>query len=345
MIQITFSKEEREYLNYERYHHPHPRVQKKMEVLWLKSLNYRHKEIMKIANLSKATLCSYLKDYQSGGIDKLKQLNFYHPQSKLDKYSQTLEEYFKANPPSSVKEAIAKIEELTGIKRSKTQIRVFLKKIGMQYRKVGMLPAKVDIDKQEQFKKKQLEPILEQAKKGECLVYFIDAAHFVLAPFLGYLWSFCRLFIKAPAGRKRFNVLGALDAITHQLITVTNEDYINSFTVCQLLWKLRQIQPKMPITLILDNARYQKCQIVFGCAEALNIQLLYLPSYSPNFNLIERLWKFVKTKCLYSHYYSDFDSFKAAISDCLAKTHSTYKLELDSLLALNFQSFKPVKKV
>lgn len=110
MIQISFSKEERESLNYERYHHPHPRVQKKMEVLWLKSLNYRHKEIMKIANLSKATLCSYLKAYQSGGIDKLKQLNFYHPQSKLDKYSQTLEEYFKANPPSSIKEAIAKLK-------------------------------------------------------------------------------------------------------------------------------------------------------------------------------------------------------------------------------------------
>jgi len=71
----------------------------------------------------------------------------------------------------------------------------------------------------------------------------------------------------------------------------------------------------------------------------LNIELLYLPSYSPNLNLIERLWKFVKKKCLYSKYYDNFSSFKQAINDCLALTHTSYKNELDSLLSLNFQSF------
>lgn len=345
MIKIEFSEEEREALHYERYHHPHPRVQKKMEVLWLKSINYPHKEIIKIAKISKATLCCYLKDFEAGGIEKLKELNFYKPKSKLDKHTKTIEEYFEKHPPASIKEAMAKTEELTGIKRSETQIRVFLKKIGLKYRKVGMLPSKVDVDEQERFKKKELEPILEKAKKGECAVYFVDAAHFVLAPYLGYLWTFCRLFIKAPAGRKRFNVLGALDAITHQLIMVTNDSYINSYTICELLWKIRQMNPNLPITFVLDNARYQKCKLVFGCAEALDIHLLYLPSYSPNLNLIERVWKFVKKKCLYSKYYSEFDVFKKVISDCLAQTHTIYKKELDSLLNFNFQSFKEVKKV
>jgi transposase len=105
------------------------------------------------------------------------------------------------------------------------------------------------------------------------------------------------------------------------------------------------MQPYHPITLVLDNARYQKCEIVFGCAEALNIQLLYLLSISPNLNLIERVWKFVKKKSLYSKYYSEFDTFKNAISDCLDQTHNTYKEELDSLLTLKFKSFKDVKKV
>ena len=300
---------------------------------------------MKIAQVSKTTLCCYLKDYQEGGIEKLKELNFRKPESELNKHTKTIEEYFKTHPPASIKEAMAKIEELTGIKRCETQIRNFLKKIGLKYRKVGMLPSKADVDKQEAFKKEQLEPILDEAKKGERAVYFVDAAHFVLAPFLGYLWSFCRLFIKAPAGRKRFNVLGALDAITHQLITVTNDAYINSYTVCQLLWKLKQMHPNLPLTIVLDNTIYQKCDLVFGCADALNIHLLYLPSYSPNLNLIERIWKFVKKKCLYSKYYSQFDTFKNAISNCLAQTHSTYKEELDSLLTLKFQSFKEVKKV
>ena len=161
----------------------------------------------------------------------------------------------------------------------------------------------------------------------------------MLAPFLGYLWSFSRIFIQAPAGRQRFNVLVALEAISHQLVSVTNDAYINAQSVCQLLEKLRNLNPDVPITVILDNARYQKCKIVWQQAQLLKIELCYLPSYSPNLNLIERLWKFVKKKCLYSIYYADFASFKQAISDCLDHTQDIHKEELDSLLTLNFQSF------
>lgn len=146
MIQIEFTEEERKALNYERYHHPHPHVQRKMEALWLKSLGYTPKEIMEIVNISKTTLYSYLKEYREGGIRKLKELNFRRPESELNKHRETLEEYFKEHPPTSVKEAMSKIEELTGIKRGETQIRNFLKKIGMKYRKVGMLPAKADVE-------------------------------------------------------------------------------------------------------------------------------------------------------------------------------------------------------
>ena len=84
----------------------------------------------------------------------------------------------------------------------------------------------------------------------------------------------------------------------------------------------------------LPNARYQKCALVTALAASLQIELLYLPAYSPNLNLIERLWKFVKKTCLYSTYYANFHDFKQAISDGLAQTHTTYKKELDSLLTL-----------
>lgn len=171
-------------------------------------------------------------------------------------------------------------------------------------------------------------------------MFFVDAAHFVLSPFLGYLWSFTRLFLKTPSGRQRFNVLGALNAITHELITITNEAYINSQSVCDLLLKITILKLNMPITIVLDNARYQRCALVKQLAVQLNIELLFLPAYSPNLNLIERLWKFVKKQCLYSKYYSEFSSFKSAINNCLGETHSTYKQELDSLLTLNFQTFK-----
>lgn len=151
------------------------------------------------------------------------------------------------------------------------------------------------------------------------------------------------MFVKAPSGRQRFNVLGALNALSHELITVTNSSYINSDSVCELLLKIAAASTGIPITVVLDNARYQRCAKVQEYAARLGVELLFLPPYSPNLNLIERLWKFVKRKCLYSRYYDKFQDFKAAITGCLSKTDTEYKQELDSLLALNFQTFDKVQ--
>lgn len=107
-----------------------------------------------------------------------------------------------------------------------------------------------------------------------------------------------------------------------------------------MLQQLAALNLGVPITLVLDNARYQKCAQVLDLAAALHIELLYLPAYSPNLNLIERLWKFTKKQCLYSKYYADL-SFKAAIQQCLSETHTTHKAALDTLLTL---SFRPLKK-
>lgn len=171
----------------------------------------------------------------------------------------------------------------------------------------------------------------------------MDAAHFVHGAFLGFLWCFARLFIPSPSGRKRFNVLGAINAVTKEIITITNETYINSESVCRLLEKIAKIGDKLPITVVLDNARYQRCELVQRYAQALGIELLYLPTYSPHLNLMERLWRFVRKECLYSKYYSNFAMFKNAIAHCIATAHTQHKEELESLLSWNFQSFKKVK--
>ena len=168
----------------------------------------------------------------------------------------------------------------------------------------------------------------------------MDAAHFVFKAYLGFLWCFTRILIRAPSGRKRFNVLGALNAITQQLITVTNETYITADSVCELLEKIAALGSQLPITLILDNTRYQRCAKVMEKAAALQIELLFLPPYSPNLNLIERLWRFVKKQCLYAKYYEDFTQFKHAIETCVSETDGIHKEELTSLFSLKFQSFK-----
>lgn len=172
----------------------------------------------------------------------------------------------------------------------------------------------------------------------------MDAAHFVHQAFLGYVWSREPLFIASPSGRDRYNVLGALNATTKDIITVSNDKYINSESVCHLLCKLSARRcPDMKITVVLDNAKYQRCAVVEKYANELDIELLFLPSYSPNLNLIERLWKFVKADCLYSEYYEKFKEFKQAIIDCIENQTTEVLHELETLLTCRFEIFKEVK--
>ena len=208
-----------------------------------------------------------------------------------------------------------------------------------------MLPAKADPEEQKKYLEETLQPRLDEAQAGKRAVFFVDAAHFVLAPFLGVLWSFARIFIRAPSGRQRFNVLGALNAITHELISVSNDTYITAHEVCELMRIIAARKIGIPVTLFLDNARYQKCALVMTTAAELKIELCFLPTYSPNLNLIERLWRFTKKKCLYSVYYPSFSPFKNAIANCLAQTHTTYKQELNTLLTLRFQLFDKAQTV
>ena len=237
-------------------------------------------------------------------------------------------------------EAAEKIFALTGVQRKPTQVRRFLKHLGMKPRRVAAIPAKADPEVQEKYLREILAPKLEEAKAGQRAVFFVDASHFVLAAYLGIVWCFSRIFIKAPAGRQRFNVLGALNAITKEVVTVTNDTYITGQEVCQLLDKLATLNPGTPISVVLDNARYQHCARVEEHARQLKIELLFLPSYSPNLNLIERFWKYVKKECLYSRYYPAFAEFKQAIFTCIEQAPVKHQSKLHSLLSLRFQVFE-----
>jgi transposase len=185
--------------------------------------------------------------------------------------------------------------------------------------------------------------MISAAKRGEIELYFMDAAHFVFGAFLGYWWSKVRLFMRTPSGRKRSNVLGAYHAITGTMATVTNVTYINSSSVMALLGKLRLLHPGRTIKIVLDNAAYQRNHWIRWHAALLDIELIFLPSYSPNLNLIERYWKFLKKKCLYNRFYDDFNAFCGAIDDGLENGHEKFAEELKSLMTLKFQSFENVQ--
>jgi len=188
--------------------------------------------------------------------------------------------------------------------------------------------------------KTKLRPRLRQAERGERTVLFVDAAHFVFGPFLGFLWCLVRLFVPGPSGRKRYNVLAALNAVTQEVLRVANHSYINAESVCALLRQIAATRLPRPITLVLDNARYQRCALVQSLARSLRIELLFLPSYSPNLNLIERLWRFVKKECLASRPLPDYETFTQTIDDCLKSLPTKYKDQMATLLTLNFQTYE-----
>jgi transposase len=173
-------------------------------------------------------------------------------------------------------------------------------------------------------------------------VLFVDAAHFVFGTYLCCLWSILRVFVRAASGRQRLNVLGAWNAVTRRLLAVTNTTVVNTDTLCQLLRAIAAEGLVGPVTLVLDNARYQRNRVVQGLAAEWSIRLLFLPSYSPNLNLIERLWGFAKRRAVYGKYHPDFASFRAAIENTLAGIPTTHAEAMKALMTMEFQTLEDV---
>lgn len=153
MRRLTFSEEDIKELDYQRYHHPHPRVQRKMEALLLKAKGLPHQQIASCVGVCENTMRSYFQQYQSGGIEALTRLEFRRPSSELEAHHETIEAYFKEYPATTIPHAVKRIEELTGLKRSPTQVGIFLKKLGLKRLKTSAVPAKCDVEQQASFKK------------------------------------------------------------------------------------------------------------------------------------------------------------------------------------------------
>lgn len=343
MLTLHFTESDQQQLHHERFHYPDPRVQLKMEVLYLKSQGLAHQEIARLTRLSQRTVHRYLHAYREGGIAALKHPGAGGSTSVLATPASSLKDYFAQHPPHTIKEAQAAIERRTGIRRSVTQVRAFLQRLGLK-RRCSMVVPKYALDpakqqEQRRFHDATLQPHLDQAEAGRRKVFFVDAAHFVFGAFVGYLWCLVRLRLPTPSGRQRLNVLGALDFATKQMVMITNQSYITATTVCELMQLLVTQNPGIPLTLVLDNARYQRCHLVQELAARLEVQLEFLPSYSPNLNLIERVWKFVKKECLASRYYSSFEEFKTSIVTCLDDLGTKHRAAMTTLITRNFQLF------
>ena len=180
-----------------------------------------------IAGVSQDTVTNHIRTYMEGGLEELLKNNYRKPAGRLEPYIDELKKIFEEEPPHTVNHAIDMIERHTGIRLKHSACRDFMKKIGLKCRRTGIFPGKAAYDGKQQQAQKEfhddiLQPLLEEAEEGKRAVLFVDAAHFVMGAFLGMVWCFMRIMLPSASGRKRYNVLGAYDPISHEVITLTN---------------------------------------------------------------------------------------------------------------------------
>lgn len=316
------------------------RFGRRLMAIRMHSLDVPNSKIAGILRISDDTVTNYLKLYRDEGLAGLVENRYHRPVSSVEPFLDEITASFAAASVATASEGGARIEELTGIKLSDSQVGRIMRRMGMRYQKSAAVPGKCDPQMQFNFLNDELLPRLEKARKGECRVFFVDAAHFVMGAFLGMIWAFSRVFVRTGSGRQRYSVLGAVETRDHDFISVRTTGSVNAETICELISKIDLSYPGEEITLVMDNARYQRNQKVTEIAESFGIDLLYLPAYSPNLNLIERVWRLVKSKCLRNRYHETFTYFVGAIDEFLNSLNGENRHLLKSLVTENFQMFE-----
>ena len=141
MRRFEFTEEQLEFIKHERFQHPDPYVQRRLEILWLKAHGEKHERIAELAGVGRATVQRVLSMFDEGGLEKVRTLNWHHPTSELEEHRPTIEADFSKQPPHTIGEACERIEQLTGIRRRETQVRRFLREtLGYRWLKVSAVP-------------------------------------------------------------------------------------------------------------------------------------------------------------------------------------------------------------
>jgi transposase len=298
---------------------------------------WTYKDAAAVLFLDDETLRNYVRCYQSGGIDALIANNYKGSSTKLStEQLNDLDCHLQTSAYLTVESIVAYVEQAYGIVYSVSGMTDLLHRLNFTYRKSKLVPAQADSTKQEKFLE-DLADIRENKGDNDPILY-VDGVHPQHNTMLAYGWikGGKDNIIKSNTGRQRININGALDSETHAVITQEDES-INAMSTIKLLKKIEASYPLAGIIYVIcDNARYYRSKLVSQFLETSKVQLVFLPSYSPNLNLIERLWKFMKKKILYNRYYEKFDTFKKVTQEFFENIQQ-YKAELDALLTNNFQ--------
>lgn len=313
----------------------------KLSVLVLLDEGLTQEMISTFLGIGLGTVNKCKKKYESEGLDGYLDRHYVPYQGRLNaEQLRLLEEEVMRGIYTNCTQIAGWISKEFGVEYCESAVRSILKKLGFVYKKTSAIPGKADVEEQERFLQ-ELEPFLAETGANEA-VFFIDAVHPQHNTRSDYAWIKRGVNKEIPtnSGRKRININGAMNAHHPEEVVVVEAESINAQATQELFEKLLEKHPdKERIYVLSDNARYYvNTELKEWLQQNPKIQLLHLPPYSPNLNLIERLWKFLRKKVINLHYYPTFDEFRKAVLDFFDNLKQ-YKEELKTLMRPNFQRF------
>lgn len=283
------------------------------------------------------TLRSYVKKYQEGGLPELLKADYKGSQPLLSvQQIKILSNELNSNIHLTTQSIIEFAQQKFKITYSLSGMRDLLHRLGYEYKKPKLVPGNPDPIAQEIFVE-CYEKIMEK-KPENVEVLFADAVHPQHNTMAAYGWIKRgeKREIPTTTGRERLNLHGAINAETLDVTIIESETVDEDSTITLLETIERKYPLAVIIYIILDNAKYHYSKKVRAFLVNSRIKLAFLPSYSPNLNLIERLWKFFKKKVLYNKYYEKLDDFRKACINFF-RNIDLYQKELVSLMSGEFE--------
>ena len=309
----------------------------RIKTVLLLNEGFSYQQVAKMLLLDDTTIRRYVWTYKEKGIDGLLENHYRGAKAFLTKEQEKeLTIHLKNHIYQTVKAVSQYVEKTYGIYYSIVGMTHLLHRLGFVYKKTKVIPGKVDLKKQEQFKKEY--ETLKQNKKTDDRIYFVDASHphHNNKPFYGWIYKGEEKAIKTNTGRKRVNLNGALN-LEDMDITVLSEETIDTHAMMRLILTLVEKQLTGDTSIIVDNASYNHSyELNLFLTDHPRVHLKYLPAYSPNLNIIERLWRFFHEKH-HDKYFEKFKDFEKAVL-LFFRNINKYNAELKTLLTDSFQT-------
>ena len=294
-----------------------------------------YEEIAKFLFIDRRTAQRYKQSFEEGGLEGLLSLKYRGGLSYLSPEEQgELKVHLSLRLYRTIGEIRSYVSETFQVWYSLRGLGQLLLRLGFVYKKPTLIPGKANRQAQEEFVEE-----LESLKSSADPLYFADGVHPQHNTHVVYGWILKGENFELKSNTKRFrvNINGAINAEDPEGIVIDSSDTVNAQSTIRLLKKIERKHPEAAnINVVIDNARYYRCTLVKEYLVDSRISLVFLPAYSPNLNLIERLWKVLNRMVLYNVYYEKFEDFRNAILGFF-RNRRKYRAEIGRILNFKFQ--------